>query len=111
MTRPRTSPAGTGRRWNARKGRSESRRDFDLDQDPLELMHQARANDAGPERGVSYEEQLDEFVRDANLRLVRQRLAGEADPVLRQVLLDIIRALEDGEAIPAKALQATLAAG
>jgi hypothetical protein len=60
---------------------------------------------------VAHEAQLDEFVRDANLRLVRTRLAGEVDPVLRQVLLDIIKALEGGEAIPAKALEARLKAG
>jgi hypothetical protein len=57
------------------------------------------------------EAQLDEFVRGANLRLVRKRLDGEADPVLRQVLLDIIKDLEDGEAIPAKAMEARINAG
>jgi hypothetical protein len=60
---------------------------------------------------VAHEAQLDQFVRDANLRLVRQRLDGELDPVLRQVLLDIIQALEGGEAIPAKALEAGLIPG
>ena len=60
---------------------------------------------------MAHEAQLDQFVREANLRLVRKRLAHEMDPALRQVLLDLIKALEDGEAIPAKALEARLNTG
>jgi hypothetical protein len=60
---------------------------------------------------VAHETSLETFIRDANLRLVRGRLANELDPVHRQVLLDLIEALEDGEAIPAKALAARLEAG
>jgi hypothetical protein len=60
---------------------------------------------------VAHATGLEEFIRDANLRLVRQRLASEFDPVHRQVLLDLMEALENGEAIPAKALQARFETG
>jgi hypothetical protein len=60
---------------------------------------------------VAHETGLEAFIRDANLRLVRKRLAGEFDPVHRQILLDLIEALENGEAIPAKALEARLETG
>jgi hypothetical protein len=60
---------------------------------------------------VAHEAQLDQFVRDANLSLVRKRLAHEMDPVLREVLMDLIKALEDGEVIPAKAPGVRLNAG
>lgn len=60
---------------------------------------------------MAYEASLDEFVRDANLKLVRERLAGEADPVHRRTLLDLIEALESGESIPAKAIEQSLGRG
>lgn len=58
---------------------------------------------------MAYETSLDHFIRDANLKLVRNRLAHEQDPAQRKILLEVIRALEAGEAIPASSLSARLA--
>ncbi|MGZ3280939.1 MAG: hypothetical protein ACXU82_18120 [Caulobacteraceae bacterium] len=60
---------------------------------------------------MAHEASLDEFIRDANLKLVRSRLSDTFDPSHRQTLLDLIEALESGEAIPAKALEAGLRPG
>ena len=60
---------------------------------------------------MAHEAGFDEFIRDANLRLVHSRLVNEPDPAHRRILLDIIEALEKGEPIPAKALEAKIGPG